>query len=145
MDVGLLFVDARYGIRALGVPCKPSEYNKLACEYTQYSVRLHPGDSQSWDNTVRATTTAGLERVLLIAIPATSSMTEDFSWLAQDTLPAAQFDPVRGSGFKGYLREAGFGQERTTRGGSANGLIIPIEWLVEPASPGEPGPPALPR
>jgi hypothetical protein len=144
VDVGLLLVDARYGIRALAVPCKPCDDNKAACQYPQYSVRLHPGDSQCWGEPVRATKTAGLERVLLIAIPATSHMTEDFSWLAQDTLPAAQFDRDRGSGFKGFLREAGFGQERTTRGGSANGLIIPIEFFVETASSEEPGPPASP-
>jgi hypothetical protein len=69
MDVGLLFVDARYGIRPLGVPCRKSCNDNQACKYPQHIVRLQPGDSQCWGETVQATEVAGLERVLLIAIP----------------------------------------------------------------------------
>lgn len=76
IDVTMLFVDSRWGI----TPVYPLQ--------SGVSNRIESGGRDVVEGTVNSTGTIGIERVLVIAVPADRDVARaDFSFLAQSTLP----------------------------------------------------------
>ncbi len=106
-DVTVLFVDGRWGITPF-FPNRSGDRNRIEAGGSLYIANNAAG----WP--VEANTT-GLERMLMIAVPARGGMLADFSYLAQPRLLATR-SLGEGSALQSLLDQAGFS------GGQTRGL-----------------------
>lgn len=113
------------------------------------STRIEPGAPprvvwaglRTWDWTADEPSSAGLERLVLLAIErdADAALPWDFAFLAQDSLQRDAGDPAQASALGALMSGAGFGQTRSAQTGPAlddrAGSLI-YQWrLIAPREP----------
>ena len=103
-DVTVLFLDGRWGITSY-FPMRSGDRNRIEAGGSLFIANNAAGFPVTADTT-------GLERMLMIAVPARGGILADFSYLAQPRLVATR-SLGEGSELHSLLDQAGFGGGRT--------------------------------
>lgn len=134
IDVGILYVDAMYGISA-EFP-KPGndnrvgpgeEFDSRARFFNQKGIEINPDASDA---------TAGLEHILILAEPASSMTKKDYSYLAQEGFAAHRMRGGASSDFEEFLNQALWpsgtagGARRGREAGVGNGMARMLSFEV---------------